>query len=96
MFLEVIGATGAAPVKPDPRAVMHRIDPIFGQGRRDDALMVGDTGADMAFARAIGVASCWVSYGYGRPEDLRRLQPTLTAASLRDVAAHALETKAPT
>jgi phosphoglycolate phosphatase-like HAD superfamily hydrolase len=37
--------------------------------------MVGDTMADIQFAKTIGVRSCWASYGYGDLLACRQLAP---------------------
>ena len=49
--------------------------------------MVGDTAADIAFAKAVGIAGCWVSYGYGDADrclsDATRLRHRAPCRDLR-------------
>jgi phosphoglycolate phosphatase len=62
-FLAVIGERFGRPKKPDPaplRAVLAELGVP-----PEDAVMVGDSAADAGCARAAGVASIMVSFGYG-------------------------------
>ena len=61
-FAAVIGADRAPAPKPDPR---HLITALAAAGGRiDRALMVGDSAADVGAARAAGVPSIVVGFGY--------------------------------
>lgn len=65
-FSAVIGEREGAPRKPDPaplRGVLAALDAAPGR-----AVMVGDSAADVGCARAAGVASVVVSFGYSRIE----------------------------
>lgn len=60
----VVAESPGMPRKPDARlfdAVRRRI----GGVRRERSLVVGDTEADLRFARNAGLRSCWALYGYG-------------------------------
>lgn len=48
-------------------------------------LEVGDTVADIEFARRLGGKSCWCSFGYGDAEACQRLKPDFTVDSLAEV-----------
>ncbi len=61
-FAAVIGADAAPAPKPDPRHLITAIDAAGGFPAR--ALMVGDSAADVGAARAAGVPSVVVSFGY--------------------------------
>lgn len=53
-----------SPWKPDARLfdeVQQRVPGVL----RDRSLVVGDTEADLRFARNAGLSSCWAAYGYG-------------------------------
>lgn len=63
-FGAVVGAREGLPKKPDPAALRAAIAP-FGVGP-DDVVMVGDSHADIAGARAFGCRSVAVSYGYAK------------------------------
>jgi phosphoglycolate phosphatase len=85
----VIGDQPGIPKKPDPSLVLDLIVPRYGF-QCDEMLIVGDTEVDIRFARATGIASCWASYGYGRPADCRALGPDYEISNigdLRDVVA---------
>ena len=49
--------------------------------------MVGDSTADMEAGRRAGVKTCAVRYGYGKPEELARLEPDYWVDDLRGLTA---------
>ena len=61
-FSPVLGQREGVPLKPDP-AVVEEILSITGTPR-DRALFVGDSGIDIATARAAGIRSVGVSWGF--------------------------------
>lgn len=63
------------PNKPDPAVLTDHIIPRYADVSKDKIVVVGDTETDILFAKAAGLASCWVSYGYGEPERCRGLTP---------------------
>jgi phosphoglycolate phosphatase len=69
------------PTKPDPEVFYRRVAGIFGARPGSDYMMVGDTEADLRFARVVGIRSCWASYGYGNREGCRALAPDYEIAS---------------
>ena len=50
-----------------------------------NALVVGDTEADIKYAQNIGARSVWCSYGYGEQEKCRQLKPDFIVGSLDQV-----------
>jgi phosphoglycolate phosphatase len=66
-------ASGMKP-KPDPM-VFHEIVTKQFPVQPEDVLVVGDTPADIHFARNIGAKSCWASYGYGLVPDCQTAKP---------------------
>ncbi|KAF8533211.1 HAD-like domain-containing protein [Trichophaea hybrida] len=84
--------------KPDPMSFNEIIVPKFsqtqglenGQGKLnpEDVLVVGDTEADLLYARNIGAAACWVRYGYGVKEECEKLNPELIVESLEELGRH--------
>jgi phosphoglycolate phosphatase len=64
-----------------------RVMPLFVGATASEFLMIGDTSADIAFARAVGIKSCWASYGYGDRETCRALAPDYEIASISDLIA---------
>lgn len=71
-FQHVQGTDGF-PSKPKPE-VLQRAMRGLGVGP-EDCLMIGDSVPDIVAARAAGVKVCAVSYGYGKPEELRACEP---------------------
>ncbi len=71
-FQHVQGTDGF-PSKPKPE-VLQRAMLALGVSA-GDCLMIGDSVPDIVAARAAGVKVCAVSYGYGKPEELRACEP---------------------
>jgi phosphoglycolate phosphatase len=90
----VVGDDPKVAKKPDPMAFHQVIEPFFGAEVCRMAAMVGDTTADIEFARNIGAHSCWASYGYGDPDQCQALLPDRIISSL-DEAAYLLGPMAP-
>ena len=61
-FAAVIGPDLAPAPKPDPRHLIAAVE--AAGGRADRAVMVGDSAADVGAARAAGIPSIVVSFGY--------------------------------
>ena len=61
-FAAIVGPDHAPAPKPDARHLIAAIE--AAGGRADRALMVGDSAADVGAARAAGVPSVVVSFGY--------------------------------
>jgi phosphoglycolate phosphatase len=81
----VLAAEPDQPTKPDPEVFHRRIAPLFGARPAADYIMVGDTEADLRFARIVGVTSCWVSYGYGDAQACRSLAPDYEIATFSEL-----------
>jgi phosphoglycolate phosphatase len=67
-FVAVYGGDTLPARKPDPGAVLESLDRFRVPKAR--ALLVGDSGVDLATARAAGIRSCGVTYGYAQPGEL--------------------------
>lgn len=63
LFSAVVGGDSLAEHKPHPRPLLEAI--ARAGGRPDLAIMVGDSETDIATARAAGVPSIAVDFGYG-------------------------------
>lgn len=61
--------------KPDPAVLTQYVLPSYRHIPINEILSVGDTAADISFARSAGIPSCWASYGYGDAERCRVLKP---------------------
>ena len=76
----IVAADGPEPTKPDPASFFGRIRPAIGDDASSRPLVIGDTDADIRYARAIGADACWVAYGYGDPALCRPLFPEFQAS----------------
>ncbi|MFT8808141.1 HAD family hydrolase [Gluconobacter sp.] len=88
-FTGVIASEPDFPHKPDPRVMEERVLPLFPKQPRSDFLMVGDTAADLQFARNAGIASCWASYGHGSASQCKVLRPDMQIDVFRNILAQA-------
>jgi phosphoglycolate phosphatase len=83
----VFGDQPGFPKKPDPAIFTDHILPRYARWQRQQILMVGDTEIDILFAKAVGISSCWASYGYGEMEHCRRLGPDHEISSIAELPA---------
>ncbi|KAI9927572.1 hypothetical protein ASPWEDRAFT_44898 [Aspergillus wentii DTO 134E9] len=77
--------------KPSTASFINVLQPamkkVYGGGysvEGKDVLMVGDTVADIQFARNIGSQVCWCSYGQGNKAVCEKLEPDLTIDAFVD------------
>jgi phosphoglycolate phosphatase len=82
-FERVVGSRPGRALKPDPALIELALD-LMGAGP-DEALMIGDTLADIASARAAGVAVAAVGGGFVELDDLRAAGPDLVLDRLGDL-----------
>ncbi len=85
-FAAVYGQREGVPVKPDP-TIVHDILAAAAVDSRA-VLYVGDTSIDMLTARAAGVASCGVTWGFRPRAELAAVQPQYivdTPQEIRDI-----------
>jgi phosphoglycolate phosphatase len=68
--------------KPKPDSFHKLIQPRLGPISVERTLVIGDTTADILYARNIGAASCWAAHGYGAPEECAALAPEYTIHGL--------------
>jgi phosphoglycolate phosphatase len=73
--------------KPDPMIFHEVVQPRFPEVPPDQILMVGDTTADLQFARNSRIDSCWVTFGFGDDDQCRALRPTHTVSHLLEIPA---------
>jgi len=81
----VVGDMPGVPRKPNPASYFDIIAPRFTAVEPEHVLVVGDTSADILFARNIGGISCWARYGYGEKEKCEMLDPDFVVDSLNEV-----------
>lgn len=68
-FAAVCGAQSGMPLKPDPAVVSGILEKSGGCA--EDAVLVGDSGTDIATAAAAGIRSIAVSWGFRPKESLK-------------------------
>jgi phosphoglycolate phosphatase len=83
-FVEAWGPEDAGAKKPDPAGLLRLVERCGV--RPADAVLVGDSPIDVATARAAGVASIGVLWGFD-PRSLRARQPDVEVGAPLDVAA---------
>jgi phosphoglycolate phosphatase len=83
----VFGDDPGLPKKPDPAILRDHVLPRYGQLRREQILVVGDTEVDILLAKRAGISCCWASYGYGEPERCRQLAPEHEISSIEQLPA---------
>ncbi len=82
-YFEFVQGADGVRSKPAPDIVLGA---LAGLGARPgDCLMVGDSPADILAARAAGVRTCIVDYGYGDRAAIDALQPDYRISHLRDL-----------
>ncbi|MBC6612242.1 HAD family hydrolase [Hymenobacter sp. BT507] len=73
------------PLKPSPVLYEQIVRPFFAPVLPAATLMIGDTAADLLFARNCGIDACWARYGFGDADACRALEPKHQIDGLRDV-----------
>lgn len=82
-FSVVVGPESVKRRKPDPESVLLILERL--QASPKHALMIGDTPADIRAGQSAGVFTCAVTYGYGRPADLKAENPDFVLDHLSDL-----------
>jgi phosphoglycolate phosphatase len=82
-FFDNVQGTDGFPCKPAPDVILTALAAL--DAKPEDCLMVGDSTADIAAARAAGVQICVTTYGYGNPDDLARANPDYWISDLREL-----------
>jgi phosphoglycolate phosphatase len=85
------GERAGIKAKPDPGVYNSEMVPLLGLTEKARVLMVGDTEADIQFARAINASSCWVTYGFGDRAACEALGPTFTVDKMSDAISLVME-----
>lgn len=91
----VLGDAPGLPRKPDPASYREVVRPAFPHIPPERTLVVGDTGIDLAFARAAGLDCCLADYGYGDLAALPEPGPEHVISRFADLAGLALGPAAP-
>ena len=84
-FATLIGGDTLAERKPHPLPITTAIETL--EAAAEHTWMIGDSITDMDAARAAGVRSAWVPYGYHRDTPLETLDPTIALTGFGDILA---------
>lgn len=87
----VVGDTKGIKKKPDSMIFDKIIKPAFDEINTNEILVVGDTSADLLFAKNIGADSCWATYGYGLTEECMKINPTYNISNFADINSIVIE-----
>ncbi|MBN1572412.1 MAG: HAD-IA family hydrolase [Deltaproteobacteria bacterium] len=82
----IVGSDSTPKMKPDPAPLYLTIESF--NVAPEKTVMVGDTVDDVLSAKAAGVISCGVSYGFGRMEDLKDAGADIIIDSFSDLKFH--------
>ena len=82
-YFNAVQGTDGFPCKPAPDVILTALAAL--DAKPEDCLMVGDSPADVAAARAAGVKVCVTTYGYGNPDELTLAQPDYRVSDLREL-----------
>lgn len=72
-FEDILGAVDEDCRKPS--TCIFDKHPDLSKFDKSSAIMIGDMDIDVLTAKAIGIKSCWVTYGLGKERDVLPLQP---------------------
>jgi len=84
-FSYVLGGDSLARMKPDPMPLNHLLG--HWQLQPNELLMVGDSKNDILAAKAAGIASIGLTYGYNYGEDIGLSNPDLICEQFSDITA---------
>jgi phosphoglycolate phosphatase len=83
LFKVVLGGDSLPVRKPSPEPLLEAVRQLGTSPGR--TLMVGDSAVDVVAARAAGMASCVVTYGYRSEEELKAASPDFTIKAFPDL-----------
>jgi HAD superfamily hydrolase (TIGR01509 family) len=82
-FFNHVQGTDGFPCKPAPDVILRGIEALGA--KPEDCLTVGDSTSDMIAGKRAGVKTCAVRYGYGKADELARLEPDYWISDLREL-----------
>ncbi|WP_299006319.1 phosphoglycolate phosphatase [uncultured Shewanella sp.] len=82
-FSVVLGGDSLSAMKPDPLPLQHLLQLWDLEG--DELMMVGDSRNDILSAKAAGVRSIGLTYGYNYGEDIGLSKPDAVCHQIRDI-----------
>ncbi len=84
-FTIVLGEQKDIPKKPSPDLFYKKIEPHFSDMSIESVFVIGDTIADIEFAKNISAKSIWASYGYGDRTICLQQKPEHEISNLNEI-----------
>jgi phosphoglycolate phosphatase len=81
----IVADTGKGGPKHAPHLCLQQVQGILGEGSMEGVLLIGDTVADIDFAKQVGIQVACVQYGYGCPSDFKKKAPDHLVSNLSDL-----------
>jgi len=72
-FISIIGGDDETCLKPSAGVFDQPAQRVEFDRRR--AMIIGDMAVDVETGKNTGIKTCWVSYGLGKPEEVKKLNP---------------------
>ncbi|MFC1590316.1 HAD family hydrolase [Candidatus Omnitrophota bacterium] len=85
-FEEVIGADDSRHMKPSPCPLDRTLRNM--DISKDKAIIVGDMNIDIMTGKAAGIATCAVTYGLGKREDIIKAKPDYIIDDIQELKDH--------
>ena len=83
----IVGESAGIAPKPNPDIYEKIISTALAIDNTEKVYVVGDTAADIQFAKNIAAKSCWVTYGFGNIVECTSLAPQFTLNSIEELIA---------
>ena len=83
-FTRIIGDDNKLCLKPS-RDQFDKLFDILSVKKKDKIIMIGDMDVDIIAAKASGVLTCAVTYGFGKFDDIRKLKPDYIIDSISEL-----------
>jgi len=83
-FTQTIGDDNKLCLKPS-KGQFDKLFDILSVKKKDKIIMVGDMDVDIIAAKAAGVFTCAVTYGFGKIDDIKKLKPDYIIDSISEL-----------
>jgi phosphoglycolate phosphatase len=82
-FSAIVGSDSVQNRKPHPESLLKILKQT--QTPAGQALMIGDVPSDILAGKAAGTLTCAVTYGFGKPTDLEKINPDITIHDIKEL-----------
>ena len=87
-FFRVIGGENSFPKKPSPDAVIEMMASLGIS--KNETVLIGDSAIDIETGKNAGIKTVAVTYGFGKPEEIRSAGPDLALNDLSELKGSSL------